>query len=147
MEPNKGPSESLEDPIINIKFKLCSLWVALTLCYLYGDYFELYVPGKVEGLISGENALNSPVELFVASLLLAIPALMVYLSIALKPRINRWLNIVFGILFTVIMLVIGLFSITAWYVFYVFLAFVEIVISSLIVWHAIKWPKQEAPKS
>jgi hypothetical protein len=28
--------------------------------YIYGDYFELYVPGKVEGLISGENLLNTP---------------------------------------------------------------------------------------
>lgn len=90
------------------------------------------------GLISGENILNSPIKLFVAALLLVIPALMVCLSIILKPAISKWLNIVFGIIFTGIMVLIAVTSLTTWRAFYVFLAIVESVITSLIIRYAWK---------
>jgi Family of unknown function (DUF6326) len=131
-----------ENSPINIKIKLSLLWTTVTLCYLYGDYFELYVPGKVEGLISGENLLDSPLTLFSASVLLAIPAVMVFLSIILEPRLNRWLNIVLGIFFTAIMVFIAITSITPWRAFYVFLAIVESFTTFLIVWYAWKWPRK-----
>jgi Family of unknown function (DUF6326) len=130
-----------EDFKVNVRFKLSALWVSVTLCYFYGDYFELYVPHKVAGLLSGENMLNSPMKLFVASILLAIPALMVSLSIFLKPQIIRWLNIVFGVFFTAIMVLIALVSLKLWLTFYVFLAIVESVLTSLIVWYAWRWEK------
>jgi hypothetical protein len=129
----------LEDFKVNVKFKLSALWASVTLCYLYGDYFELYVPHKVAGLLSGENLLDSPMKLFGASILLAIPALMVSLSIILKPLINRWLNIILGIIFTSIMILITLKSLESWLTFYVFLAIVESILTSLIVWYAWRW--------
>ena len=88
-------ANTLEDYKINIKIKLSILWASVTLFYLYGDYFELYIPQKTQGLITGDNLLDSPTNLFLAALLLAIPAVMVVLSILLKPTINRILNIVF----------------------------------------------------
>lgn len=142
MNSNK-PANNLEDFKINVKIKLAALWTSVTLCYLYGDYFELYVPKQVEGLISGTNILASPAKLFAASVLLAIPALMVCLSIILKPAINRWLNIIFGIFFTAIMLLIAVTSLTAWRTFYVFLALVESIITSLIVLYAWRWEKSK----
>jgi len=132
----------LEDFKPNVKIKLAALWTSVTLCYLYGDYFQLYVPQKVAGLISGDNMLDDPIKLFLAAVLLAIPSLMVFGSIALKPLINKWLNISFGVFFTLIMLLIVFNSIAPWLSFYVFLAIVESVITSLIVWYAWNWPKQ-----
>ena len=132
-----------EDFKVNVKIKLSALWTSVTLCYLYGDYFELYVPKKLEGMIGGSSLLDNPIKLFAASLLLAIPAVMVFLSIVLRPRINRILNISFGLFFTIIMVLIGLFSIAPWGTFYVFLALVESIITSLIVWYAWTWPKQQ----
>ncbi len=131
----------LEDFKINVKIKLSALWAAVTLCYLYGDYFELYAPQKVVGLVNGHNLLDSPLKLFGASVLLAIPACMVFLSILLKPTFNRALNVIFGLFFTAIMVLIAITSITPWYTFYVFLAIVESIITSMIVWNALKWPK------
>ena len=131
----------LEDFKVNIKFKLSALWVSVTICYLYGDYFELYVPHKVAGLVNGNNILDSPMKLFAASVLLAIPALMVSLSISLKPVKNRWLNIIFGLFFTAIMVLIAFVSIKPWLMFYVFLAIVESMLTSLIVWYAWRWNK------
>lgn len=132
----------LKDYHINIKIKLSILWSAVTFFYLYGDYFELYIPQKVEGLINGDNLLDTPTKLFLASLLLAIPALMVLLSILLKPNLSKWLNITFGLFFTSLMLLIAFTSFSPWRTFYVFFALLEGVITALIVCHAFKWPKQ-----
>lgn len=131
----------LENPKVNIKIKLASLWASATFCYLYGDYFELYTPNKVNSLISGDNMMDSPTILLLASIILAIPSIMVCLSIFLKPRINRILNIIFGTIFTVMMVFIGIMSTNEWYLFYVFLAFLESIVTGLIVWYAWKWPK------
>jgi len=132
----------LKDFEVNIKIKLASLWTATTFCYLYGDYFELYTPGKVDSLISGKNILDSPMILFIASLILTIPPLMIFLSLILKPLINRILNIVFGLLFTIMMILVGIGSLIPWYTFYVFLAIVEAILTFIIVWKAFKWPKE-----
>ena len=131
----------LTDFQINIKIKLAGFWIATTFCYLYGDYFELYTPEKVNSLISGENVLGSPFFLFIASLMMAIPPLMIVISLTLKPLINKWLNIVFGLFFTLLMILIAFASLTPWYSFYVFLAIVESILTAIIVWYAFKWPK------
>ena len=135
-------SNTLENYKINIKIKLSILWASVTLFYLYGDYFELYIPQKTQGLITGDNLLDSPTNLFLAALLLAIPAVMVVLSILLKPTINRILNIVFGLFFTALMLLIAFTSMEPWRAFYVFYAILESIITGVIVWYAFKWPKK-----
>lgn len=130
----------LEDFKVNVKIKISVLWASVTLCYLYGDYFELYVPGKTGGLLNGHNLLDSPQKLLAAAVLLAIPAAMVFLSVILAPKINRVLNIAFGCLFTGIMLLIAFTSLESWKAFYVFLAILESVITAIITWYAWKWP-------
>ena len=132
----------MKDFKINLKIKLAAFWTSATFCYLYGDYFELYTPEKVNSLISGENVLNSPTILFIASLIMVIPPLMIVLSLILKPLLNKWLNIVFGSLFTIMMILIALVSLTPWHSFYVFLAIVESILTAIIVWNAYKWPKE-----
>ncbi|WP_223600543.1 DUF6326 family protein [Chryseobacterium sp. GVT01B] len=134
-------STKFEDVQINVKIILAGLWASVTLCYLYGDYFELYTPGKARGLVEGTNLLDSPPKLFLASVVLAIPAVMVFLSLILKPALNRMLNLIFGIFFTFIMLFIGFISFSDWYLFYVFLAMVECIITILIIKYAWYWKK------
>ena len=133
----------LDNQEVNIKIKLAALWASVTFCYLYGDYFELYTPDKVNSLITGDNIMDSPTTLLMASIILSIPSVMVALSIILKSKLNRILNIIFGIVFTIMMVAIGIMSTNEWYLFYVFLAFLESVITALIVWYAWKWPKEK----
>jgi len=132
----------MKDFEINIKLKLAALWTAATFCYLYGDYFELYTPDKVESLISGENVLSSPMALFIASLIMVIPPLMIVASLLLKPKPNKWLNIIFGAIFTIMQILVAFGSITPWYSFYVFLAIVEAILTAVIVWNAYKWQRE-----
>ncbi len=87
--------------------------------------------------------MDSPTTLLIASIILAIPSVMVAASILLNPKINRILNILFGALFTLMMVFIGIISTNEWYLFYVFLAFLESILTALIVWYAWKWPKEK----
>lgn len=134
-------STPFEDIKVNVKVILSGLWAAVTLCYLYGDYFELYVPDKAKGLVEGTNLLDTPLKLFMAAVLLSLPAVMVFLSLILKPGINRILNIVLGIFFTAVMLLIAVTSLSLWRAFYVFLALLESLITLLIVWYAWRWKR------
>jgi TRAP-type C4-dicarboxylate transport system permease small subunit len=65
---------------------------------------------------------------------------MVFLSLALPAKANRWTNIIVGILYIFVMLgsAIGV----SWF-YYIFGSIVEVVLFLLIVWYAWKWPKQE----
>lgn len=131
----------LEDYKINIRLKLAALWTTVMFCYIYGDYFELYVPQKVQGLLNGQNMLDSPVKLFVATFLLTLPGLMIWLSLVLKPSIAKGLNIGLGLFFTLFTLLVGISSFSEWRAFYVFLSFLESILTIVIVWQAFQWPK------
>ncbi len=130
-----------EDYEINIKLKLSALWTSLIAFFIYGDYFELYVPGKVEGLYNGTAILDSPGLLLAAAISIIPSAAMIALSVLLPPRINRILNIVFASLITVMVTIVGYVSISTWYSFYVLYAVIEAIITLSIVWTAWRWPK------
>lgn len=126
---------------VNIKIQLMAMWTTVMFCYVYGDYFELYVPGKTQGLLDGQNLLDSPAKLFLAMLMLLIPALMIMLSVLVTAPVNRILNMVFASMYTLLMILVGAGSISEWRSFYVFLAGVEVIITIMIFWKALKWPK------
>jgi hypothetical protein len=133
--------ETLKDYKINIKLKLAALWTSLLFCYIYGDYFELYVPNKTQGILDGTSMLNTPIKLLIASLVLLIPSLMIFLSVMLKPSLNKWLNIIIATLMGSITLLVGIVSLSEWRVFYVLYAFVETIIALIIVRQAWHWSK------
>ena len=41
-------------------------------------------------------------SLLIAAMVVIIPALLVVLSLLLTPRVNRWMNLTFGVLFTLV---------------------------------------------
>ena len=137
----KTKKSEFEDFKINLKVLLSGLWTSVMFLYIYGDYFELYVPRKVEGLISGKNLLNTPYKLLYATILLTVPSLMIFLSLILKPKINRILNISIAGFLALFTLLIGISSISEWRIFYVMLAFLESILTSVIVWKAWTWKR------
>jgi len=143
MNSNRKTAGSLEDVKINVKIKLSALWVAVTFLFIYVDYFGLLRPGIIEQIIAGEVAGVQITQVFLlaAMALMTIPSLMIFLSLTLKAKANRWTNVIVGIfeVFILIVFVIG----ESW-AFYIFGTIVEVVLLSLIVWYAWKWPKQEA---
>ena len=110
-------------------------------CYIYSDYFELYTPGKLEGMLQGDLAPMVPVTqgvLIGLSTMMAVPSVMVFLSVALPARYNRLLNIVVGALFTLLMASLTYSS--EWY-FYKLFAGIATVLTALVVWYAWRWPE------
>ena len=126
---------------IPTKLKLSALWASTMFCYIYCDYFELYTPGKLESMLKGDlGPMGSVTQglLIGLSVVMAIPSLMVFLSVALTARYNKWLNIVVGTVFTVLMA--SLTYSAEWY-FYTLFAGIETVLTALVVWYAWRWPK------
>jgi membrane protein CcdC involved in cytochrome C biogenesis len=113
------------------------------LCYIYCDYFHLFVPGYLESLIQGKSLGGpiSPAKLVAFAVMMSIPALMVALSLILPSRWSRVLNIAFGILYTLIMIAVASMSIGEWYIFYSYFAVIEIALSVTITILAWRWPK------
>lgn len=134
----------LEDFKINIRIKLSALWTSVMFCYIYGDYFELYVPEKVQGFLNGHNMLDTPIKLFTATFILTVPALMIFLSLMLSPKLTKWLNFGMGIFFTIFTFLVGVSSISEWRMSYVFLSVIESVITLIIIWQAWTWKKVNA---
>ncbi|WP_237561444.1 DUF6326 family protein [Frateuria defendens] len=128
-----------------MKLKLAALWTSLMFCYVYGDYFGLFQPGHLQSMLQGRMGPLGPTTqgvLLGTAALMAVPSLMIFLSLALGPTVNRALNIVLGLLYAGVMLV----SMPGAWVFYLFLGAIEVVLSLLIVWQAARWPRR-APGS
>lgn len=128
-------------PIDN-KIKLACLWITLMFCYIYCDYFELYSAGKIEALIQGKSMLDNPNRVFMAAVMMSIPALMISLSIFLKPLINRVLNIVISLFFSCLLIMIVVSLNVATHGSYIYFAIIEIILTLFISYTAYKWPKQ-----
>ena len=133
-----------QDTKIDVKIKLCALWVALMFCYTYADILGFYAPGNLEELLAGEIAGIQMTQglLLGSAILMAVPTAMVVLSLVLRARVNRWTNIIVGFVY---LGVLGSTLLTgrnpAYYIFYVV---AKATLIALIVWHAWKWPQVEA---
>lgn len=134
---------ALDDVKIHVRIKLSALWTSVMLCYLYGDYFGLYVPGTVQHMLDGtmgELGPTTPGVVLAMALTMAVPSAMVFLSLVLEAAVCRWTNIVLGAVYTAIMLL----SMPGMWTFYIALGAIEVVFTLLIVRYAWTWPKRVA---
>lgn len=143
MNAPKVGKRGLEDPMVNVKTKLSALWASVMFCYVYGDYFGLYGSGKLAEMMEGRiGPLGEATQsvLVGVSAMMAIPSVMVFLSLAMPPVLNRWLNLLLGVAYTAIMLMTMRGAPTS----YVFMGVIEVLLTLLIVWHAWTWPRRQA---
>ena len=136
----------LEDRKVNVKVKLALLWVALMFLYIYNDIFSLFQPGHVAELVEGqlEGVQFTQSLLFGAAVLMAIPSFMVLLSLTLRAKANRLLNIVVSVLH--ILVLIGTQFVgegKTWY-YWRFYELLEAIFLVLIIWTAWKWPSTDS---
>jgi Family of unknown function (DUF6326) len=132
----------LEDIKVSLKMKLATLWASLMFLIIYLDYFHLYMPSKIEEIQTGRVFVFDITQgfLLAALALVTIPALMIFLSVALPAKVNRWANIIIAAVNIPFML----FNLAgeAW-IHMVFGAVVEVVLLCLIIRYAWKWPRIE----
>lgn len=132
----------LDDFKVHTKVKLAALWASVMFCYIYADYFGLFSPGQLasmnRGLIPPLGQSTDGVMIFVSAMM-AVPSLMVFLSVTLPAGPNRILNMLFGALYTVII------SITMWTdAHFIFYGMIEMALTLLAVFYAWTWPRTTA---
>lgn len=127
-----------------VPLKLSALWAAVMFCYAYGDYFGLYLPGKVmamNGGLMGPLGHVSPAMLVAVSLMMALPALMVAMPLLLPPALNRWLNLMLGLTYSAIMLLTMIGGAPP---YYLVLGVIEVMLTLGIALCAWTWPWHDA---
>lgn len=146
MDKQEAPQIALEDIKVSLKLKLATLWASLMFLIIYLDYFHLYMPGKIAYIQAGKVFEFDITQGFLLAAFssVTIPALMIFLSVALKANVNRWLNITIASMF----IPFTLFNLAgeAW-MHMVFGAIVEVVLLCLIVRYSWKWPRIEKGKA
>ncbi|MBK8565482.1 MAG: hypothetical protein IPN76_19570 [Saprospiraceae bacterium] len=134
---------ALEDIKVSVKLKLATLWASFMFLYIYVDYFALYMPSKIDDILKGKVFVFDITQGFLAAALVSvtIPALMIFLSVALPAKVNRWANIIIAAVY----IPYTLFNLAgeAW-VHMVFGAVVEVIFLCLIIRYAWKWPRTQA---
>jgi hypothetical protein len=90
------PQRALEDIKVSVKLKLAALWASMMFFYIYVDYFGLHMPGHINNILAGKVFVFDITQVFLltALVLTTIPALMIFLSVALPAKVNRWTNII-----------------------------------------------------
>jgi hypothetical protein len=136
---------TLEDIKASVRMKLLALWCSVMFFYVYGDYFQLYKPGELRDMVAGKTALGAVSQgiLLGMSGIMIVPSLMPVLSLVLPAGASRWLNIVTGTLYTVIMVL----AIRGEWHFYILYGLIEIALTALIVWCAWNWPKHRTEEA
>jgi cytochrome bd-type quinol oxidase subunit 2 len=119
--------------ISEIRIKLSALWGSLMLTYLLGDVLRIFSGDFQAGEVSGMEI--SGIMYLGMAILMVIPILMVFLSLMLPKKVNRWVNIILAIFFFVFNL-IGLPTYPSLYD--QFLTLVGLGFNLLTVWYAWK---------
>ena len=139
MNTQKAPQNSPEYITVTLKLKLATLWASFMFLYAYVDIFGLYMPGKLEDMLAGKVFTFDVSQgfLLITMILVAIPTFMIFLSVALPNKVNRWVNPIIAVVFIPYMLfnLVG----EAWPHMY-FAAALEVAHLILIIWYARKLP-------
>lgn len=131
----------LEDTKIDVKLKLAALWASLMFLYIYVDYFALYKSGFIESVIRGRvwQFQITGAFLLIALVSVTIPALMIFLSLVLPAKVNRWVNMAIAMIY----IPYTLFNLAGEELGFITLgAVLEVTLLLLMILYAWKWPRR-----
>ncbi|WP_231554511.1 DUF6326 family protein [Arthrobacter sp. L77] len=141
MMRTRQPTATLEDPRIPVQAKLAAAWTSLMFLYAYVDIIAFFKPGVVDDILSGIvwefNISQTLLTAFLA--LMAIPIVMVVLSMTLPVRANRITNLIVAS----VQVPYAAFNVVgeSWTYFYGFGVALELVVLALILRYAWTWPR------
>src|SRR5918998_1003148 len=132
----------LDNPPIPVQAKLAAAWTSLMFLYIYVDYFHLYKPGVIDDIRAGVvfefDISQTLLTVFLA--LIAVPSLMIVLSVILPARANRVIN------FAVASVYVPVSAFNAvgesWTYFYGVSIGLEVLLLAFILRCAWTWPRR-----
>jgi hypothetical protein len=124
-------------PPVDVRIRISALWTATMFLFAYVDLFSLYRSDIRAALEAGTMSIFEVGQPFLLGVVayIAIPSLMVYLSLVLPRRANRIVNIVAaaGYAITIVGGAIGEWG------YYMLGSFIEGVLLVVVILHAWKW--------
>ena len=146
MDIRSNAKNPLDNPPVSVQAKLAAAWTSFMFLYVYVDVLGFYKPGVLDGILSGliwEFDISATLlTVFLVSV--SIPALMVVLSVALTPRVNRVANVVVASLLIPYSIFNAVGETWEWAVFYGISIGIEVLILAFILRTALTWPRTHA---
>ncbi|WP_328907359.1 DUF6326 family protein [Streptomyces sp. NBC_00234] len=141
MRTRQPTATALEDPRIPVRAKLAAAWTSFTFLYVYVDILAFFKPGVIEDIEGGVvwefDISQTLLTAFLA--LMAIPILMVVLSMTLPARANRITNLIVAS----VQVPFAAFNAVgeSWTYFYGLGVALEVIVLALILRYAWTWPR------
>ena len=141
---NPPTRSALEDLRMPVQAKLAAAWTSFMFLYIYVDYFTLYKPGVIHDILVGSvwEFDISQVFVVVGLSLMAVPILMVFLSMTLPARANRLMNLIVAPIYVVVSAFNALGE--SWTYFYGLSIGLEVLLLAFILRSAWTWPRRTA---
>ncbi|WP_347345088.1 DUF6326 family protein [Microbacterium sp.] len=133
----------LDNAPIPVQARLAAAWTSLMFLILYIDYFHLYQPGEIDDIRSGRifafDISGTLMSIFFV--IIAIPTLMILLSVTLPSGANRATNLVVATLYMPICVFNAAGATWDYAIYYALTIGVEVLIMAFILRSAWTWPR------
>lgn len=141
MRTRQPTTATLEDQRIPVRAKLAATWTSFMFLYAYVDILNFFTPGVIEDILDGKVFEFDLSQTFstTALTLVAIPILMVVLSMTLPARANRITNLIVASVYVPVTTFNGVGE--SWLYFYGLGIVLELILLALIVRYAWTWPR------
>ncbi len=138
---------ALHDPPVPVRAKLAAAWTSFMFLYIYVDYFHLYKPGAIDDLRAGvvfEFDINQTF-VTIALISIAIPTLMIVLSVILPAGATRATNLVVATLLIPYSAFNGVGE--TWTYFFGVSIGLEVLLLAFILRSVWTWPRTSSPSA
>lgn len=127
------------DPPVSTRIKISGLWVSLLFIFAYVDIFSLYRLDVAQGILDGKLHIFDVSQTFLAltTVYILIPSLMVFLTLVMPPKLNRWANIIVALLYA--LTIVGSCIDETW-IYFLLGSAVEVILLLVLVRFAWKMP-------
>ncbi|MGW6281052.1 DUF6326 family protein [Kribbella sp. NPDC055071] len=132
---------TLDDQPVPVRAKLAAAWTSFMFLYAYMDILNFFTPGVIEDIRAGKVFEFDLSQTFstTALALVAIPILMVVLSMTLPARANRMANLIVASLYVPVTVFNAVGE--PWLYFYGLGVALELILLALILRYAWTWPR------
>ncbi|MDQ3989999.1 MAG: DUF6326 family protein [Actinomycetota bacterium] len=142
MRTRQPTTTTLEDQRIPVRAKLAAAWTSFMFLYVYVDILAFFKPGVIDDILAGIVWEFDITQTFAttALTLMAIPILMVVLSMTLPARANRIMNLIVASVYVPVSAFNAVGE--SWTYFYGLGVALEVIVLALILRYAWTWPKK-----
>jgi len=141
-------TKQYRDTQVDVKLVLCALWIAMLFVFAYVDIFASLRADVLKAALDGKVATTgftiNQVFLTFTLIYILLPTLMVVLTLLLKPRVNRIVNIVVSLVYLIT--IIGSAIGETW-AYYFLGSAIEVILLVAIARTAWKWPPPQIAPS